>query len=451
MKVIIVGDGKVGDILANYISSEGHDVTVIDKNSTRMEAIVSKYDVQGYIGNGASYKVLLESDTGKADLFIAVTGNDETNMLCCMFAKKIGAKHTVARVRNPEYSSQFGFMRNQLGVDVIINSDYEAARSIGRLIQFPDALDIDTFGKGRVDIAEIKITQNHPLIGMQLMDFHSTKTNILVCAVRRGGDVIIPGGDYVIEQGDIISITASHSDLISFFRQIGIIKKKIKTVFIIGGSRLAYYLAKSLANNGVIVKIFERDSERCEHLADLLPKATIINADGVDNNNLLDEGLEDADACVSLTGMDELNIVVSCFANSLGVDKVITKVNRFSFRQMLSEMGLESVISPKNETANVILRYLRGIENASGNNIKALYKIAGDMVEAIEFVATEGFPCLGIPLKEIELKSGMLIASIIRKGKVIIPDGETTIEYGDSVIVVTTSHAIIELKDILSY
>ena len=237
--------------------------------------------------------------------------------------------------------------------------------------------------------------------------------------------------------------------MINFFKKIGVIKKRIRTVFLIGGSKLAYYLAARLINTGVIVKIFEINSERCEQLADLLPKAIIINADGADNNVLTDEGLEDADACVSLTGMDEQNIVISCFANSLGVDKVITKVNRFSFRQMLSEMGLESVVSPKTATAHVILRYLRGIDNATGSNIKTLYKIANDMVEAIEFTAAETFPCLGKPLKDLELKEGMLIASVIRQGRVIIPDGETTIEFGDSVVVVTTSSAINDLRDIL--
>ncbi len=451
MRIIIVGLGKLGTTLAEQISNENHDVTVIDTAPKLVEETVNRFDVFGVVGSGADCDVQKEAGVDKCDIFISVTDADELNILACMISKKLGARHTIARVRNPEYSRQFGFMRHELGISMLVNPEYDAAFEISRIIQFPAAMKVEKFAKGRVDLAEIALKEGNPLCGQYIRDlvskFHS---NVLVCAVIRGEKAIIPTGDFQLLKGDRITLTASHGELSAFFKSLGILKKRVKSVMIIGGGKIAYYLARRMGEIGVFVKIIDINRERCRELADLLPKAAIIHADGSDSDVLTEEGLDGMDACVTLTGIDEENIIISMFASGSNVEKVITKVNRPSLVKMMSTMGQESIVSPRYIAMGNILSYLRARSNSEGSSVRTLYKIADNMVEAIEFNAAENFPAFGIPLKKLHLKPGILIGCIIRSNKVIFPHGDNTIELRDSVVVITTNQALSDLRDILA-
>ena len=451
MKIIIVGCGKVGDLLTSYIAAEGHDVVVVDTDAGLIDKTVNEYDIMGIAGNGACNSVLLEAGVDKANLVIAVTAHDELNIMCCMIARRLGARHTIARVRNPEYSEQIAFMRSEFGLSMAVNPEFDAAQEIQRIIRFPAALRVDTFCKGRVDLVEVKIDEGHPLCGRKLSELVSVcGVNVLVCAVKRGEEVIIPRGDFTPEAGDIIHITASHADLVAFFKRLGIADKRIKTVMIAGGGKIAYFLAKKLEGIGINVKIIERDAERAVQLAALLPKVMVINGDAADSDILDEEGIADTDALVSLTGVDEENIMISLYAQKCGVDKVITKINRPGIIKLLSSIGLECVVSPKNITAGSILRYLRGLEHSDSSSIETLYRIVDGEVEAVEFVAAEGFDDIGKPIKQMKIRRNINLACIIRGNKVIYPHGDDTIELGDTVIVVAkTEMAVHSLDDIL--
>ncbi len=448
MKIIIVGCGKVGDLLASYISEEGHDVTIVDTDQSIIERIVNEYDAMGVVGNGASNAVQLEAGADKANLFIAVTASDELNIMCCMVARKLGARHTIARVRNPEYSEQMVFMRGEFGLSMAVNPEYDAAREIARIIRVPAALRVDTFAKGRVDLVEVKIDSEHPLCGRRLSELVSiVGVNVLVCAVKRGDKVIIPRGDFTAEAGDSIHITASHQDLMNFFKKLGVQDKRIKSVMILGGGKIAYFLAKRLEGIGLDVKLVERDRERAEQLAEMLPKTMIICGDATDSDLLDEEGIADMDAAVTLTGVDEENIIISLYAAKNNVGKVITKINRPGVMKLLSGIGLECVVSPKSITANSILRYIRGLEHSDSSSIQTLYKIVDGAVEAIEFIAAEGFDDLGVPIKEMKIRKDILVACIIRGNRVIYPRGDDTIELGDNVIVVAKSEQSVHVLD----
>lgn len=451
MKIIIIGCGKVGELLTSYISNEGHDVVVVDSDQAIIERTVNEYDVMGVVGNGASNAVQMEAGADKANLLIAVTASDELNIMCCMVARKLGARHTIARVRNPEYADQIVFMRKELGLSMAVNPEYDAAREISRIIRVPAALKVDTFAKGRVDLVEVKIDEKHPLCGRKLSELVSVcGVNVLVCAVKRGDDVIIPKGDFTPEAGDVIHITASHQDLLSFFKKLGIQDKRIKNVMIMGGGKIAYFLAKRLDGLGIGVKLVERDAERAEQLAELLPKAMIIHGDATDSDLLDEEGVADTDAVVTLTGVDEENIMISLYASKNKVDKVITKVNRPGIMKLLSSIGLECVVSPRAITANSILRYLRGLEHSDSSSIQTLYKIVDGEVEAIEFIAADGFDDIGKPIKTMKIRKNIIIACIIRGNRIIYPHGDDTIERGDAVIVVAKSEqSVHDLDDIL--
>lgn len=452
MHIIIAGCGKVGELLTSYISKEGHDVVVIDIDPEIINDTINEYDVMGVVGNCAGNNVLVEAGAVGADLIIAVTASDELNIICCMVAKKLGARHAIARVRNPDYSEQMTFMRGEFGLSMAVNPEYDAAAEILRIIQFPAAIKIDTFAKGRVDLAEMSIDEGHPLCGKRLSELSAAyKVNILVCAVRRGDDVTIPSGDFVLEAGDMIHITASHTELVRFWRGLGIESKPIKNVMIIGGGKIAFFLARMLADVGIKVKIVESDRERAEQLSEQLENVMIINGDGTDGDILVEEGIDDVDASVSLTGIDEENIIISLFSMTRRVEKVITKINHLNAMKMLSSIGLDCIVSPKNISANNILRYLRGLGNTDGSSVQTLYKIVDGKAEALEFIASENFASLGVPIKDMKLKKNLLLACIIRQNKLIYPHGADTIEAGDSVIVVTKSSddALEDLADIL--
>jgi trk system potassium uptake protein TrkA len=467
MNIIIVGDGTVGDTLVQYISGEGHSVTVIDQNPNLINRVVNQYDVQGVVGNGASHAIQVEAGVQNADLFIAVANTDELNMVCCMMAKSLGAAHTIARVRDPEYSRENDFLRNHLGIDVVVNPEYDAAREIARLIRFPAALKLDAFANGRVDMAEIYISEGHPLAGRQLYTLSSLfGVRVLVCAIRRGDEVFIPSGDFTIMVGDSVSITASHTDLSAFFGKMGLMGKPIKNVMLLGGGRIAFYLAQNLAKLKIHTHIVEIREERAQYLAEQLPSAHIICADCTDSEILEDEGIADMDACIALTGNDEENVIVSMFADSQGVERTITRVDRLSFIKMLPQLGVDTTISPRQISSTTVLRYLRGLENSKKTalhpsdktvdhsvttGLKSLYKLCDGRAEALEFDVDEHFALRGVPLssEKFKRKPNTLIASIVRAGQVIYPHGSSTLEAGDSVVVVTTNPQLCELNDIL--
>lgn len=449
MKIVIVGDGKVGSHLVKHLSAEGHDITVIDKNSRIVANTVNNYDVLGICGNGANFEIQKEAGVDKARLLIAATSSDELNVMCCMIAKKVGAHHTIARVRNPEYSKQLHFLREELGLSMAVNPEFEAANEISRVLRFPSAIKIDSFSKGRVELAEIKIGENNPLINLPVSDIYKNyKVEILVCAVQRNDDVYIPGGDFVLNKGDKISITASRKQLSSFMKQIGMYKQSVKKTMIIGGGKIGYYLALQLLEIGFKVKIIEVNQERCEELSRNLPKAEIICADGTDEEVLRENGVEEQDAVVCLTKIDEENIITSLYVSTLGVRKTVTKVNRIS-QKMLSDIGVESVISPKNLAANRIIRYVRALSNSEGSSVQTMYDLVGGKVEALEFHIDKPKEYTSIPFKDLSMKKNILICGLIRNNKLIFPRGEDSMEVGDNVIVVTSNSRINSLSDIL--
>lgn len=451
MYIVVIGMGKVGTALTESLSGEGHDIVVIDNKPDVIENAVNKSDVMALLGNGATYRVQKEAGVEKAELLIAVTPSDELNILCCMIGRKIGAKNTIARVRNPEYSSQLLFMRNELGLSMMINPEYEAASEISRILRFPSASRIDYFAKGRVDLVEFKLPQNSMLGGQPInMLYKKTKAKVLVCTVQRDKEVVIPDGNFILQDGDRVSVAASHVDLASFFKNVGVFKQKIKNVLLIGGGKISYYLARQLLEIGISVKIIEQDRQRCMDLSDLLPRATIVCGDGTDQSLLLEEGITQTDACVALTGIDEENIIVSVYAAIKGVIKVVTKITRTSLKDILDSVGLESIISPKELTASIILRYVRALQNSVGSNIQTLHKLGADNVEALEFRVTKNVRLTNIALKNLSLKKNLLIASIIKRDRVVIPSGDDTLEPGDSVIVVTSNNTLRDLQDILA-
>ncbi len=449
MNIAIVGGGKVGFALAAQLSAEDHDVTVIDVLSERTTHISNSLDVITLCGNGASHQLQMEAGVAEADLLIAATGADETNMLCCIVAKKIGAKHTIARVRNPEYHQQMFFLREELGLSLAINPEQAAANEISRILRFPAATKVELFAKGRAELVEFRLREDSPLDGMALRDISKRmQSRILICAVERGEEVTIPSGDFVLKAGDRLHMVASPKEAEGCFKSIGAFRRVAKDALIIGGGRIAYYLAQRLIEVGIHPKIVERDAERCNVLCELLPKATIIHGDGSDLELLQEEGIASAGSIVALTGIDEENIILSMYAQRLGVEKVVTKVSKTNYIDMLSSSGLESFICPKDITSSSILQYVRAMQNSYGSNVETLYRLVNDRVEALEFHVRKGARVTGIPLKSLPLKPGILLAAIIRRGRCIIPGGDDAIEQDDNVIVVTTDRGLCELDGI---
>lgn len=450
MKIVIVGDGKVGGTIANQLSLEGHDVIVIDNNAAVLSQSGNTMDVFCIEGNGATASVLKDAGVQNADVLIAATSADEVNMLCCLLGKKLGAKHTIARVRNPEYFAQMNLIKEELGLSMAVNPELAAATEISRLLRFPSAIKIEPFARGRVELVELKIPANSPLDGMPLWAIYKEfQVKILICAVQREGEVIIPSGDFVLKSGDKINVTASHIEISNFFRTIGIFRSGVKSVMIIGGGRIAYYLAKELNAIHVKVKIIERDLKRCEYLCEMLPDSVIIHGDGTEKDLLHEEGLEKTDAFVTLTGMDEENIIVALYAKEKKVSKVVAKVNKISFYEIMDNLNIDSFISPKTIAAQNIVRYVRAMKNSMrSNNVVTLHTMINDQVEAVEFKVKEDSSIVGIPLKNFKRRDGLIVASIIRGTQIIIPSGNDTIEKGDNVVVVTTKKHLTDLNQI---
>lgn len=451
MKIVIIGDGKVGYKLAKQLSVENYDVVMIDSNEKKLKYAVDRLDIACVTGDAADARVQRDADVPHADLVIACTSADECNMLSCLIARRLGAKHTIARVRNPIYFNQIGLLKEDLHLSMAVNPEHIIADEIGRLLLFPDASKIETFVKGRVELVEFMIQKESRLVGMSLANMYEKfQIKLLVCAVEHCGDVLIPDGDYVIRQGDKLHIAVSHQEMERFFRLLGKHKAKVKKVIICGGGRVAYYLAVQLCAIGMQVKIVERDVERCEELCELLPKATIINGDATDHDLLIEEGIEAADAFVALTGMDEENIITSLFAKSQGSAKIITKINEDRRALMVKDFGIDSIVSAKTATADAILSYVRARKNSQASaNVETLYQLVDDKVEALEFIIKSETDYTGIPLKNLEIKSNNLIACIARKREIIIPGGDDCMMAGDSVIVVTMEKRIEDIEDIL--
>lgn len=451
MKIIVLGAGKVGKTLIKHMSNEDHDIIVVDQNATKVEEVVNQFDVIGVVGNGGSYDILMEAGAQYANLIICVTTSDELNILAGLMAKKMGTKHTIARVRNPDYSSQRDFMRNQLGFSMIVNPELEAASEIRRVLSFPSAVKVDTFSRGKVELAEFFVEDHSRLNGVELSQLHKiTKTNILVCAVSHNEDVIIPDGNYVIKPGDHLYITGTHRDLSRFCLDIGVITTRIKNVIIVGGGKIAYYLSKQLSTQGIKVKIIEKDKNRCQVLAEKLPYVTIIHGDGSDDELLNEEGIENTDAVLALTGLDEENIVLSLSAKSLYHKKTIAKITRMNYAGLSDVLKVDSIVAPKKIVASQIIRYVRAKMNKDNDSsVKTLYKIVDGEVEAIEFKVTEQFKYLHKTLNEMKIKEHVLVAAIIRENEVIVPKGNTTMELNDYVIIVSRGEIMKSLNDIL--
>ena len=450
LKIIIVGAGKIARTIVAQLVDEGHDVTVVDIDSSVVDEFTQACDCMGVVGNGATYATLKEAGIETADLFIAVTASDELNLLCCTIAKQFGDAATIARVRNPEYSREVGYLRDKLGLAMIINPELEASKEIARILFLPTAIEINSFAHGHAELIKIRLPEGNMLDGKSIAYLGQNITNdILICAVERNGEIVIPHGDFVLQAGDIISFAATRKSCLSFLKLIGFNTKGVRDTMIVGGGIACYYLADQLLRSGIDVKIIESDITRCEELSELLPKATIINADATDKNLLLEAGIHNAQSFVPLTGIDEENIILSLFAKEVSNAKLVTKVTRITFSEVISKLDLGSVIYPKYITAENILTYVRAKQATIGSNIETLYQLFDSRAEALEFSIHAGSAIIGVPLKELKLKKDVLIGFIYHKDTVIIPSGNDVIHEGDSVLIVTTHHGFTEIGDVL--
>ncbi len=448
-KIIIVGCGKVGISLVENLSNENHDITVIDVNRTVVQKVAETYDVMGISGNGASYSVQMEAGIEKADIIIAVTESDELNLLCCTIAKKVGNCAAIARVRSPHYSEELSYLRDQLGISLIINPELEVAKEMARLLRLPTALEINSFAKGHAELVKFKVPKGNVLNGKQISSVGEYKCDLLICGVERDGELVIPDGSFVIQELDEVTFIATSLNTQRFFKAIGVETHQVKDCMIIGGGKTSYYLAKQLTSMNIGVKILERNSSRCEELSVLLPKALIINGDGADEDLLKEEGIEDIESVVPLTGLDEENILLTLFTKKCSDAKVITKINRSTFNDIIDGMDMGSVIYPRQMTAETIMTYVRAMQNIIGSNIETLYKIFDSRAEAIEFNVEKESPVVGVPIMELSLKDNLLLACLNRGGKIIIPRGSDIIMPGDKVIIVTKHTGCRDVRDIL--
>ena len=452
MKIIIAGCGRVGYALAQQLNDEGHELTLIDNSAERLQPALSNLDLQGVVGNASSFFTLQEAGIGQADLLIAVTNQDEINLISCLIAKKASRCRTIARVRNPEYFREINYLKECMDISMIINPEFAAATEIAQLIQVPDAMEIDSFAKGKVDLMQVVITEDSPLHNMKVQDF-SNKFNheILICILVHDHQVCIPNGHSVLSAGDTISIILPREKINSFYRLSRLAAiREIHDVMLAGGGMISYYLAKALLRSGIEVKIIEKNRERCHFLSDALPKATVIHSDATDHELLLEEGLEKTDAFVSLTALDEENIFLSLYANKMNTTcKKITKVNRLALDEIINDLPIGSIISPKNITTEYILQYVRSQSNSYGSNVEALYRLMDNQVEALEFLIKDDCAVTDIPFINLNLKKNLLICCIVRNGKVITPTGRDFIRKNDKVIVVTTNKGLQDISDIM--
>ena len=455
MKVVIVGGGKVGELLCADFSNIFKEVTIIDTNELRVEKLVETYDINGILGNGANYEVLTRADSAEADMFISVTASDEINMICCIAAKQMGAKYTIARIRNPEYSKTKEFLRESLGIDLMVNPEYEAAKQISHMLKYPTAIKVESFFGGKFNILEVIINSNSILNGVSLID---SKKIIdfpsLVCLVERQGEVFVPRGNYVFNVGDKVHITAANKNLKKFYKLLGNqdnMEKKITSSLVIGGGKIAYYLVEFLQIANFYVKVIEIDKNKAIALSETFPDIDVIWADGSDRDTLIEEGIQTFDSCISLTGFDEENIIINLYADKLGIKKTVAKVNRASLKQIAEDIGQYSYITPKEIVGNIITKYTKSLQCSKHSDIENFYRIANNQAEVIEFkITNNSAKILGIKLKDLAINPNMLIAFIIRNNKQIFPNGDDEIKLDDNVVVVSYKHKIEHIDDIIS-
>lgn len=450
MKITIVGAGKIGELLCKDLAIEGNDITLIEEDPKILDKILSSSDIMGLVGNGANCEVLKEASVETADIFIAVTHSDEINIISSVIAKKMGAKYTIARVRNPEYSSQMKFMSDSLGIDIMLNPEAEAAFFIARNLEFPNALNVETFAGNKVNLVEVLIEKDTYLDGIKLMEFKNKYfASLLVCIVKRGQEIYIPTGNFILQAGDRIYVTGIQSELSKFYKSLGHKEERIKSVIIIGGDRITYYLTDILLERMMDVKIIEINENKAQELSGIYENAVIVHGDGTDSDLLDEERFGEYDACVSLTGIDEENIILSMYANKLGIKKTITKINGVSLFNVLELVGLQSIVTPKKIIADYIVRIVRSLVSSQGENIETLYRLVDNNVEAIEFKVPENSSVINIPLKDLNIKDNLLIAYILRNDQLIFPGGLDVMKPQDRVIIVTTEKFLDDINKIL--
>ena len=451
MNIIIAGCGKVGQKIAENLHAERiHNITVVDIRPGIVQDMINQYDIMGVVGSVISTDVMMEAGIDKADILIAVSGSDELNMLACLLAKKMGKCQTIARVRKPEYAKVLKLFREELSLALVINPEQAAANEIARSLRLPSAIQIDTFAKSRVEIFKFCVPKGSVLDNLMVQDIVAKlNCDVLVCGVERGAETFIPGGNFLIKSGDLLSIlTPIHAEA-QFFKKIGLKSDAVKDTMIVGGGDTAYYLASKLCDSGVRVKIIEKDEKRCEELCQLLPKAMIINGDGTDNRLLLEEGIEAADSFVSLINIDEENVLLSLYAKSVTNGKIVTKINRIAYDKVIEQMDLGTTVYPKNITSENIIKFVRAKNNSVGSNIESMHYILGGKAEALEFRIKENSPVLGATIDKLNLKDNLLIACINRNYKVKIPRGNDELKVGDTVIIVTLRSGFDDIGDIL--
>ena len=450
MKIVIAGAGKVGRYVADVLSQEENDITVIDSDPETIASVSNDLDVICVEGNAADPEALRGAGAGEADLLIAATEKDEVNMVCGIAARKLGAKHVIARIRDPLYLNQVQFLREALGLSKIINPEYECAKEISRILRFPGASRVDSFSKGSVEIAEHKIPGHGALNGVALRDLGSRfGARVLVALVERDGEALIPNGGTVLRTGDRLSITGSVMELRRFFMAIGEYKRPVRHVMIMGGGRIAVYLTRLLQESGIEVTVIEKDRERCDTLCDLIPEAHVVWGDATFSDVLLEDGIKTADGFVALTGDDGDNIITSLYARSCRVQKVVTKVNHEHFAEILNNSGLDSIVSPKETVAEQLARYVRGLGASEGSSMETLYRLVDGKVEVLEFQVREDSACTHVPLKDLKLRKDVLISAVIRGTKTVLPEGNTVIVPGDHAVVVTAAGHLRSLDEIL--
>ncbi len=450
MNIIVVGVGKVGSAICEQLVAQGHDIVALDRATEALKPLANKLDILTVVGDGVNTSALREAGAERADLLVAVSLDDDTNLLCCAAAKVMGTKYTIARVRNPEYAETLKLMKDELGLSSSINPELAAAKEISAMLRFPSATKVDTFSRGRVELAEFNISKESPLCGRSLFELRGdTKTKFLVCGASRNGEVMIPKGDFVIQAGDTVNVTVSEHDVTQFFKYAKIYRKGVKSVMIVGGSRLTYYLLYLLRGTKMNIKVIEKNQKKCRDLAESFPDITVINGDGTNPDLLIQEGIEYTDAFISLTDIDEENAINSMFAASKDVHKVITKINKMTYIDFYHKAGIESIVSPNLSTTSYIVKFVKALESSSDSEIEKLYKIMDGKAEALEFLIREESEITNVPLMKLKIKKDVILACIVRGEDVITPAGNDVIMKGDTVIVVTTDERINDIKDIL--
>lgn len=451
MRIVIVGCGKVGASIASQLNSEGHDISVVDIDRNAVQNLSNSLDVMGIEGNGASYEVLAEAGAKKADLVIAAAALDEVNLYTCLMAKAAGATHTIARVRNPEYTTDIHRIKDTLGLSMFINPELTAAKEMSRLLRFSGALEIDTFSRGSVELIKVALPEDSPIADKKISQIDILKGKVRICLVERGDEVFIPNGDFVLRGGDRISVASKADVAARFFKRISVSIGRSRDVILLGGGKISFYLAKNLIDSGANVKIIEKNPARCWELSNILPEAVVIQGDCMDQALLLSEGIEHADGVAALMDYDEENVLISLYIQSVSKAKVITKVNNTSFDSILHNLKIKTIIHPKNLTGEYIASYIRAMQNSLGSNVETLYKLNDDAVEALEFRVRSNSRVTGIPLQELNLKDNLQVISINRHGKIILPQGSDKILYDDTVVVITKHKGLSDLDDILKH